>query len=407
MTSADLFAEYERLTSILPSLGDGPGRLATLGWDLEYTAPDTLIAFLDQIAFRRMTDFVADRSDPLILDCGANVGYTALHFKRLFPAARVIAFEPDPVFSAIARRNLLRNGAADVTLVEAAVWTADGRARWAMEPKDGSHLAAADTRTNTVEVATTDLRRHLHAQVDLLKVDIEGAEFDVIPHIAPSLGVVRNVLIECHLTDQARYLRLARLLEVLVDAGFNISLNSYGPWRDLVRRHTPPPLHSEQYLLVTGWRTESPDVSTEPTFEPYVGLAAAAERDRLLRQVHWFTATEHARQEHNRLIADFILRADAYELHVVSRPLAREHGNAWWWNVPGGSRNGDSPAAHSARTLLLEDDRVLGPPHSLHEDIRVTGNGRYSHWGSRLYFSTSDNSDPNTNGRTYRVLCPR
>jgi hypothetical protein len=50
---------------------------------------------------------------------------------------------------------------------------------------------------------------------------------------------------------------------------------------------------------------------------------------------------------------------------------------------------------------LFEGDRLLGPSHSLHNHIRNTGRGAYSHWRDDLMFSTSDNTDPNGNGRMY------
>ena len=52
---------------------------------------------------------------------------------------------------------------------------------------------------------------------------------------------------------------------------------------------------------------------------------------------------------------------------------------------------------------LYEDDRPLGPGHAPHDEIRRMGAGRFSHWGEQLYFSASDNSDPRSNGRHYRV----
>lgn len=53
---------------------------------------------------------------------------------------------------------------------------------------------------------------------------------------------------------------------------------------------------------------------------------------------------------------------------------------------------------------LMEDGKYLGPPHSLHQRIRQEGLGRYSHWTNNdLFFSTSDNSDPNSNGREYII----
>ena len=55
---------------------------------------------------------------------------------------------------------------------------------------------------------------------------------------------------------------------------------------------------------------------------------------------------------------------------------------------------------------LFEDGVEIGPPHSLHADVRALGEGRYSHWGDTVYFSSSDNSDPLTNGRRYTAQYP-
>ena len=137
-----LFEEHRRLQSLVSSQHDGPGRVSVLGWDLEYPSPESLLACVDQILFRRMNDFIPDNDHPVILDCGANIGYTTLHYKRQLPGAQITAFEPDPVFLPLLRRNLQRNDAADVAVVDAAAWTAPGRAAWVTERKDGSRLAA-------------------------------------------------------------------------------------------------------------------------------------------------------------------------------------------------------------------------------------------------------------------------
>ncbi len=65
---------------------------------------------------------------------------------------------------------------------------------------------------------------------------------------------------------------------------------------------------------------------------------------------------------------------------------------------------GDSVDDVDCSTLwLLEDGVAIGPPHAVHDDIVAIGKGRYSHWGQGFWFSSSDNSDPNTNGRAYRI----
>jgi hypothetical protein len=65
-------------------------------------------------------------------------------------------------------------------------------------------------------------------------------------------------------------------------------------------------------------------------------------------------------------------------------------------------------AAGLSNAIITEDGKPLAAPHAIHKDILEQGNGRYSHWGSPrrglFYFSTSDNSDPRTNGRTYRIV---
>jgi len=55
---------------------------------------------------------------------------------------------------------------------------------------------------------------------------------------------------------------------------------------------------------------------------------------------------------------------------------------------------------------LLENGRTLGPPHSLHAEVRERGGGRYSYWSGSIIFSTSDGSDPRSNGRAYSIESP-
>jgi len=63
---------------------------------------------------------------------------------------------------------------------------------------------------------------------------------------------------------------------------------------------------------------------------------------------------------------------------------------------------GDSQAEPRISKLRLYENGVeLGPAHSNHNDIRNYGLGQFSHWGNELFFSTSDNSNPLSNGRKY------
>lgn len=56
---------------------------------------------------------------------------------------------------------------------------------------------------------------------------------------------------------------------------------------------------------------------------------------------------------------------------------------------------------------VWENGVQIGPAHQAHKDIRASGGGRFSYWAQgNLYFSTTDNSDPRTNGRKYEIRWP-
>jgi len=96
-----------------------------------------------------------------------------------------------------------------------------------------------------------------------------------------------------------------------------------------------------------------------------------------------------------------------------SRHIQNESGHAFLYPVPRLGFLGalsDSPEHPTdARTVILENGRPLGPPHTSHETIRAAGGGAYSHWGARwarpsyVYFSTADNTNPLENDRVYRL----
>lgn len=89
-------------------------------------------------------------------------------------------------------------------------------------------------------------------------------------------------------------------------------------------------------------------------------------------------------------------------LHLQA-PFEHPGGSMWAIRLPQYASISDKTTGNTSRLRLFEDGVELGSPHSLHEDIRNAGRGRYSHWDDYLLFSTSDNSNPNTNGRAYTL----
>ena len=110
-------------------------------------------------------------------------------------------------------------------------------------------------------------------------------------------------------------------------------------------------------------------------------LAAAAAKDRL----DWHTRT-----------------ADALEI-VIDPGEFHQDGFMWSAGVDGLPIGDSSDDLSAARTELYEDGDALGPAHAVHDEIRTKGLGRFSHWNDGIMFSTSDNTSPRENGRTYVI----
>lgn len=90
----------------------------------------------------------------------------------------------------------------------------------------------------------------------------------------------------------------------------------------------------------------------------------------------------------------------------LNGPFLEAGGVAYAAPTPDLADTSDHPdTPRRSRLMLYEDGRMLGLAHTLHDDIRKYGNGRFSHWGAEIFFSASDGSDPNVNGRTYS-FCP-
>lgn len=136
----------------------------------------------------------------LVLDLGANTGIVTRWLLHRFPAARVIAVEPDPETAAVLRRNLANQGRA--TVVEAGIGAEAGRASMAGEGTAIGRRVEAGA-TGEVEVLTVPdvLARagvREDSAIDVLKCDVEGAERALFAGCGPWIGRVRTLAVETH-----------------------------------------------------------------------------------------------------------------------------------------------------------------------------------------------------------------
>src|SRR5262249_15122018 len=144
--------------------------------------------------------FESGQVAPKIVDCGSHVGFSILYFKRLYPNAEVIAFEPCRANYEIARRNIQANGLENVTIHQLALEAFDGEAQLAVPANDSLGATLTNRRSQTgeslevISVPCTRLSHFLNEPVDLLKLDIEGVEDAVLIESAACLKHVKNIV---------------------------------------------------------------------------------------------------------------------------------------------------------------------------------------------------------------------
>jgi FkbM family methyltransferase len=204
-----------------------PGRIRLMGYDLGYVDLLTLCPQWQDLFVRQMLRFEADQPAPRIIDGGANIGLASLYFKRLYPSARITAFEADPAIHAVLADNLHRNGAGDVEAVHAALWTSHGEIDFRCEGTDSGSVAEVPLApTGPVRrVPAVRLRDVLDKEpVDFLKLDIEGAERAVLADCGDSLRQVRALCLELHEFDPSTR-STPEVLTLLENAGFTYALD--------------------------------------------------------------------------------------------------------------------------------------------------------------------------------------
>lgn len=180
--------------------------------------------------------FKSDNDAPRIVDVGSNIGMSVCYFKLLYPAANIIAFEPDPGAFAFLKRNVAANGFAGVEVQNAAVSGKTGAVafyQYAGRPASAINSTTENflpTGTQTrITVRSVRLSGYIaKKKVDLLKICAEGAEYEILEEAEKSLGLVRRIVSLVHQRDGARNENIPKLLNLLQARGFRYAI-TYTP----------------------------------------------------------------------------------------------------------------------------------------------------------------------------------
>ncbi|PIR03758.1 MAG: hypothetical protein COV59_03735 [Candidatus Magasanikbacteria bacterium CG11_big_fil_rev_8_21_14_0_20_39_34] len=146
-------------------------------------------------------DFPFEIKPKVIFDMGSNIGATVIYFKLKYPEAKIFAFEPDPRNACSIHLNIEQFG-SDVVLYNQAVYSKDNERIKFYSCEDlhwSSSIIQRKYVGDFVEVSTITVDKviedHNLDRVDIVKFDIEGAEYEVFEKI-------KNLNKLCYLTGE-------------------------------------------------------------------------------------------------------------------------------------------------------------------------------------------------------------
>jgi FkbM family methyltransferase len=223
------------------------GETLVMSRELAPAAVDTYLELFRDGAHQRHPEFTA-AGIRRIVDVGANEGYYTLKMKRDEPQAEVVAIEPYPPAFELLKRNIAANGLTGVVPVRSAVIGLSGKADNVRDEEHPPHTVTLESYPHVSSVTSSDLLafprpwidpqrirrltapaaplpelldRHaaewLGEDIDLLKIDTEGAELEVLRGAEDILPRISRIVVECH----GRSLR-QRCIRFLTARGFDL-----------------------------------------------------------------------------------------------------------------------------------------------------------------------------------------
>jgi len=164
---------------------------------------------------------------PVIVDLGTNIGLSVITFKHWYPEARIIGYEMDRENFELAKKNTI--SLQNVHLVNKAIHHKSTNVSYEKSGREDAYTITPHKQgfsAITVEAITMSdvLVENNIKMIDYLKMDIEGAELDIMSSADLSwLKKVRNINIEFHLKEDRA---ISKYIGILEEIGFKVYVNT-------------------------------------------------------------------------------------------------------------------------------------------------------------------------------------
>ena len=175
-----------------------------LNHDLIIRMPSSDSWVFKQVFIDEEYKFKTEITPSVIVDAGANVGYASIYFSHLFPNAKILALEPE-----IKNYSLLCENVAkykNIIPIQGALWSEntqinicdEGLGEWGFMTFSTEN--SGKKIEHLVEAYTVDsiIKKYDLEKIDILKIDIEGAEREVFENTDCWINDVDSLIVELH-----------------------------------------------------------------------------------------------------------------------------------------------------------------------------------------------------------------
>lgn len=224
---------------------------AYLNYQISYLNREEFADLKREIFTYQLYYFETDSPTPVIIDAGAHIGLATLYFKNIYPQAQILAFEANPLTFQILQQNLRQNHLdQDVQAFNVALSKHNGQVTFYHDVTTWQWLSTSSLIENawngqqktvgeTVSSARLDQYLSPLSKIDLLKMDIEGAESTVLLSIRDQFQKIQEIIFEFHPTKNQK---LDQLLSFLEKRGFTCVLTD--------RQNRPLKAYHHQELII-------------------------------------------------------------------------------------------------------------------------------------------------------------
>lgn len=247
--SACIFALTHLRNKLYPPRG---GKLASIpvGPHVFYFPSVVYFEGIFSEIFFRETYYLESTQAPIrVIDCGANIGLSLLYIKIRVPHAQVLCFEPNPAAFAVLKQNIVANNWGDAVkafpfalgkkkgsvdfYIDGGVASGSGGSTARFQKNKNQHLTSYPVEMDT-------LSHYISDNVDFLKIDIEGGEFDLLEELvnAEKLPFVQAVQLEYHFVPGVQTRPLSDMLALLESGGFRTATTSNVAPHQIIGRDT-------------------------------------------------------------------------------------------------------------------------------------------------------------------------